>query len=94
MPAGMQGVHTQVLTSKLEFGGQQMQPTGQLQHVFGVQKLGLGMSSQLQSGVLLCTGQLTCATPIMLSFHNVHTLEHPYHIESGGSGYVHLESTS
>ena len=90
MLAALQGVQTQVLTSKLESAGQQAQPTGQLQHVFGVRKLGLGMSSQLQSGDLLCTGQLTCATPIMLSFHSVNTLNHSCsrldHIESGGSG--------
>ena len=78
MLAGLQGVQTQVMTSKLESTGQQTQAAGQLQHVFGIQKLGLGLSSQLQSGVLLCTGQLTYAKSITLSFTHtpIHSIIH------------------
>lgn len=56
----MQGLQVQVLTSDQESGsqkGQTRQSMQQLKHVVGVQKLGLGMSSQTTDDALLCTGQ-------------------------------------
>lgn len=64
---GVQGLQMQVLTSDQELGsqkGQTGQSVQQLKHVVGVQKLGLGMSSQITNDALLCTGQ-----QVILRFH-------------------------
>ncbi|KAL0047867.1 hypothetical protein WJX82_001975 [Trebouxia sp. C0006] len=57
----LQGVQMQALTSDQESEsqkGQIGQSVQQLQHVVGLQKLGLGMSSQTTKDALLCTGNV------------------------------------
>ncbi|KAL0030048.1 hypothetical protein WJX79_003167 [Trebouxia sp. C0005] len=69
----LQGLQMQVLTSDQELGsqkGQTGQSVQQLKHVVGVQKLGLGMSSQITNDALLCTGNVAvtgCAVHLMHS---------------------------
>ncbi len=73
----VQGLQMQVLTSDQESGSQKRQ-TGQsvqqLKHVVGVQKLGLGMSSQTTNDALLCTGQ-PMSRAVLQSLSQLPTIE-------------------
>ena len=53
----MQGIHAEILTAEADRTGQAAPAAAQLKHVLGLQKFGLGLSSQSQEGALLCTGK-------------------------------------
>ncbi len=74
---GVQGVQMQVLTSEQESEsqkGQTGQSVQQLQHVAGVQKLGLGMSSQTTNDGLLCTGQFLSSSAQCIALQSLSRL--------------------
>ena len=52
----MQGIHAEILTAEADHTGQAAPSAAQLKHVLGLQKFGVGLSSQSQEGALLCTG--------------------------------------
>ncbi len=67
----------QALTSDQESEsqkGQIGQSVQQLQHVVGLQKLGLGMSSQTTKDALLCTGQFLSSSALCIALQSLSRL--------------------